>query len=135
MIYKFKQYDSPIPYHSIFFSNSLDHAGCCDGCGKGKDDDDEVDDVVPRLFAEEQLRCQGNHSAEHLLQDHQNKFCSRSSNLKDEVYGESQLQVADYHHGGIAGTAEGDLDDDEGDVEGDEQEGDQSEPDVLHCPP
>ena len=57
------------------------------------------------------------------------------SNLKDKVYGESQLQVADDDNGGIAGTAEGDLDDDEGDVEGDEQEGDQSEPDVLHCPP
>merc|ERR1719336_629283 len=23
-------------WHSIFFSNSLDHAGCCDGCSKGK---------------------------------------------------------------------------------------------------
>ena len=44
-----------------------------------------------------------------------------SSNLKDKVYGESQLQVADDDNGGIAGTAEGDLDDDEGDVEGDEQ--------------
>ena len=58
-----------------------------------------------------------------------------SSNLKDKVYGESQLQVADDDNGWIAGTAEGDLDDDEGDVEGDEQEGDQSEPDVLHCSP
>ena len=36
-----------------------------------------------------------------------------SSNLKDKVYGESQLQVADDHNGWIAGTAEGDLDDDE----------------------
>ena len=58
-----------------------------------------------------------------------------SPNLKDKVYGESQLQVADDHNGWIAGTAEGHLDDDEGDVEADEQEGDQSEPDVLHCPP
>ena len=58
-----------------------------------------------------------------------------SSNLKEKVYGEGQLQVADDHNGWIAGTAEGDLDDDEGDVEGDEQKGDQSEPDVLHCPP
>ena len=55
--------------------------------------------------------------------------------LKDKVNRKSHFKTPDKFNGRISSTAVGDLDDDEGDVEGDEEEGEQPEVDVLYRPP
>ena len=55
--------------------------------------------------------------------------------LKDKVNRKSHFKTPDKFNGWVPGTAVGDLDDDEGDVEGDEEEGEQPEVDVLDRPP
>ena len=55
--------------------------------------------------------------------------------LKDKVNRKSHFKTPYEFNGWVPGTAVGDLDDDEGDVEGDEEEGEQPEVDVLNRPP
>ena len=55
--------------------------------------------------------------------------------LKDKVNRKGHFKTPDEFNGWVPGTAVGDLDDDEGDVEGDEEEGEQPEVDVLYRPP
>ena len=55
--------------------------------------------------------------------------------LKDKVNRKSHFKTPYEFNGWVSSTAVGDLDDDEGDVEGDEEEGEQPEVDVFHRPP
>ena len=55
--------------------------------------------------------------------------------LKDKVNRKGHFKTPDEFNGWISSAAVGDLDDDEGDVEGDEEEGEQPEVDVLYRPP
>ena len=57
------------------------------------------------------------------------------SDLKEKVDGKSHFEVSNDLNSRASSATDDNLDDDEADVEGDEEQGDQPEVDVLHCPP